>query len=41
MSISLQTPFTKIAAEAAIFTEGDPEKWSEIVSLGHLPVFVD
>ena len=30
-----------IAAEAAIFTEGDQEKWSEIVSLGHLPVFVD
>lgn len=31
----------KIAAEAAIFTEGDLEKWGGIVSLGHLPVFVD
>lgn len=31
----------EIAAEAAIFTEGDLEKWNEIVSLGHLPVFVD
>ncbi|MCD4672951.1 MAG: adenine phosphoribosyltransferase [Anaerolineaceae bacterium] len=31
----------EIAAEAAIFTEGDLEKWNGIVSLGHLPVFVD
>jgi len=31
----------EIAAEAAIFTEGDEEKWDGIVSLGHLPVFVD
>ncbi len=30
-----------VAAEAAIFTEGDLEKWKDIVSLGHLPVFVD
>jgi adenine phosphoribosyltransferase len=30
-----------IAAEAAIFTEGDRAKWSNIVALGHLPVFVD
>jgi adenine phosphoribosyltransferase len=30
-----------IAAEAAIFTEGDLEKWRDIVSLGHLPVFTD
>jgi adenine phosphoribosyltransferase len=28
-----------IAAEAAIFTEGDPEDWANIVSLGHLPLF--
>ena len=31
----------RIAAEAAIFTEGDLAKWDGIVSLGHLPVFVD
>ena len=31
----------EVSAEAAIFTEGDQEKWSEIISLGHLPVFVD
>jgi hypothetical protein len=30
-----------IAAEAAIFTEGDQDKWSHIVSLGHLPLFLD
>ena len=28
-----------IAAEAAVFTEGDPLKWKSIVALGHLPVF--
>lgn len=30
-----------VAAEAAIFTEGDPEKWHDIVALGNLPVWVD
>jgi len=30
-----------ITAEAAIFTEGERAKWSGIVALGHLPVFVD
>lgn len=30
-----------IAAEAAIFTEGDPEKWADIIALGHLPIFED
>jgi adenine phosphoribosyltransferase len=31
----------QIAAEAAVFTEGDPDRWSDIVALGHLPVFTD
>lgn len=31
----------KVVVEAAIFTEGDRAKWSDIVSLGHLPVFID
>ena len=31
----------EVTVESAIFTEGDPEKWKEIVSLGHLPVFTD
>lgn len=30
-----------IALEAAIFTEGDPDEWSHIIALGHLPVFTD
>ncbi|MDH5508039.1 MAG: phosphoribosyltransferase family protein [Anaerolineae bacterium] len=30
-----------VAAEAAIFTEGDPAKWEGILSLGHLPVWLD
>jgi adenine phosphoribosyltransferase len=30
-----------IIAEAAIFTEGDEAKWSHVIALGHLPVFID
>ena len=30
-----------LAAEAAIFTEGDPTKWEHIVALGNLPVWID
>ncbi len=30
-----------ITLEAAIFTEGDPESWPDIISLGHLPVFTE
>lgn len=29
----------QVTAEAAIFTEGDREKWRNIISLGHLPIF--
>lgn len=29
-----------VAARASIFTEGDPEKWRNVISLGHLPVFL-
>ena len=31
----------EITVEAAIFTEGDPEKWEHIIALGHLPIFTD
>lgn len=31
----------EIIAEAAILTEGEPEKWQGIISLGNLPVWVD
>jgi adenine phosphoribosyltransferase len=30
-----------VVAEAAIFTEGDRATWSNIIALGHLPVWVD
>ena len=30
-----------VAAEAAILTEGDESNWSHIISLGHLPLFLD
>lgn len=30
----------KVVAESAVFTEGNPEKWKGIISLGNLPVFV-
>lgn len=30
-----------IVAEAAIFTEGDRAGWSNIIALGHLPVWID
>lgn len=29
----------EVTVEAAIFTEGDPDKWKHVISLGHLPVF--
>jgi adenine phosphoribosyltransferase len=29
----------KVIAQAAIFTEGDRAKWSDVIALGHLPVF--
>lgn len=28
-----------VVARAAIFTEGNPDQWRDIISLGHLPVF--
>lgn len=31
----------KVVAEAAILTEGEKERWSDIVALGHIPVFME
>ncbi len=31
----------EVAAQAAIFTEGDRAKWQHIIALGHLPVFTE
>ena len=30
-----------VEVESAIFTEGDPDGWPDVVALGHLPVFTD
>ena len=37
----LEKAGAEVSVEAAIFTEGDPQDWKDIVSLGHLPVFTD
>jgi len=41
MRLLLQKAGADVVAEAAIFTEGERAKWSQIISLGHLPVFTD
>lgn len=41
MRLLMQKSNAEIKAEAAIFTEGDADQWEKIVSLGHLPVFVE
>lgn len=30
-----------VVARTAIFSEGDPDKWRDVVTLGHLPVFIE
>ncbi len=41
MHLILEKAGATVAAEAAILTEGERAKWSDIISLGHLPVFTD
>ncbi len=41
MRLILSKAGAQVVAEAAIFTEGDRAAWSNIVALGHLPVWVD
>ncbi|NDJ61420.1 MAG: adenine phosphoribosyltransferase [Chloroflexi bacterium] len=41
MRLVVQKAEAEIAVEAAILTEGDRATWTNIVALGHLPVFVD
>ena len=40
MRLIMQKAGAEVVCEAAIFTEGDRAKWSNIIALGHLPVFV-
>jgi len=41
MRLLVQNAGAEVTAEAAVFTEGERAKWSNIISLGHLPVFCD
>ncbi|MFZ3069903.1 MAG: phosphoribosyltransferase family protein [Anaerolineaceae bacterium] len=41
MRLIVEKAGAKVASEAAILTEGDRADWMGIVSLGHLPVFLD
>jgi adenine phosphoribosyltransferase len=41
MHMILEKAGAQISAEAAILTEGERAKWSDIISLGHIPVFTD
>jgi adenine phosphoribosyltransferase len=41
MRMILDKAGSAVAAEAAIFTEGDRAQWMHIISLGHLPLFTE
>ncbi|MBP9676551.1 MAG: adenine phosphoribosyltransferase [Anaerolineaceae bacterium] len=41
MRMLVQKSGAQVAAEAAIFTEGERAKWHDIIAIGHLPVFTD
>jgi len=41
MRMILEKAGATVAAETAIFTEGDRAQWNNIISLGHLPLFTD
>jgi adenine phosphoribosyltransferase len=39
MRIIMDKVGSRVVAQAAIFTEGDRAKWSDVIALGHLPIF--
>lgn len=41
MRLIIEKARGKVVEEAAILTEGDRAEWMRIISLGHLPVFMD
>ncbi len=41
MRLIMDKAQANVVVEAAIFTEGHRAQWTDIVALGHLPVFVD
>ena len=40
MRLLMQKAGAEVLGELAIFTEGDRARWSHVIALGHLPVFV-
>jgi adenine phosphoribosyltransferase len=41
MRLIMQKAGAEVVGEAAIFTEGDRARWTSVIALGHLPVFLD
>lgn len=41
MKMILEMANASVVAQASILTEGDNAKWADIISLGHLPLFID
>ncbi len=41
MRMIMEKAGAKVVAETAILTEGERAKWERIISLGHLPLFVE
>ncbi|NPV66606.1 MAG: adenine phosphoribosyltransferase [Anaerolineae bacterium] len=41
MRVLMDKVNARVAAQVAIFTEGDRARWSDIIALGHLPIFID
>jgi len=41
MRMVLDKAGASVVADAAIFTEGDRAQWSNIIALGHLPLFTE
>ena len=37
----MQDAHAHIAAEMAVFTEGKPTDWPDVIALGNLPIFTD
>ena len=41
LRLLMQNAHSPIVAEMAVFTEGNDADWSQVIALGHLPVFTD
>jgi adenine phosphoribosyltransferase len=41
MHLIMDKAQAKVVGSAAILTEGDRARWSDIIALGHLPLFID